>query len=130
MQESGVQPVRRSGQADHLHLGVKPGQVRQKAPVHGVARARNQVRLVNEHQVTLLDVIDPLVDRLDASKKDPGMDVTLLETGRIDARRGLWPELLELGVVLLDQLPHMGHDQDALVRIGLEHALDESGHHQ
>jgi hypothetical protein len=37
---------------------------------------------------------------------------------------------LQLGVVLLDQLADVGHDQDALIREGLEHALYEGGHHQ
>jgi len=70
------------------------------------------------------------VDGLDAGKEDAGGNVTLLQARRVDAGRRLGPQAFQLSVVLLDELADMGHDQDALIGPGLEHAFDEARHDQ
>ncbi len=88
------------------------------------------MRLVDQHQVALLHVVRPAVDRLDAGKEDAGAEVTPAEPGRDDARRRIAPEPDQLGMVLGNQLAHMGHDEDALVGPGAQNALDEGRHHE
>ena len=88
------------------------------------------MRFINQHQIALLNVIHTLVNGLDASKKNLGADVTLFKASGIDASRCLRPELFEFSKVLLNQLTHMRHDQDALIGVGLEHTFDKGGHDQ
>ena len=88
------------------------------------------MRLVDQNQVALLHVVDPLVDRLDAGKQNARLDIALFQPGRIDAGRRLGPQLHQLQIVLLDQFPDVGDDQNALVGVGLEHTFDKAGHDQ
>ena len=130
VQHAAVEPVGRGGEADHLQLRVQPRQRVEKAAVHGVGGAGDQVRLVDQHQVALLHVVGAAVDRLDAGEEDAGAQVAAAEPGGADAGRRLAPEADQLGEVLGDQLADMGDDEDALVGPGPQHALDEGGHHQ
>ena len=88
------------------------------------------MRLVDQHQIALLDFIGAPVDRLDAGEQHPRADLALAQPGRIDAGRRLGPQADHLGMVLRDQLAHMGDDQDALVRPLLQHALNEGRQHE
>ena len=85
--------------------------------------------LVDQHQVALLHVVGPAMDRLDAGKQDPRLDIAAAEPGRIDPRRRLGPQSHHLGMVLGDQLAHVGDHENALVGPLLQHALDERGQH-
>ena len=97
----------------------------EEAPVHGVGGARNEVRLVDQHQVALLHVVGAAVDRLDAGEQHLRPDLPPAEPGRVDAGRRVGPQPHHLGVVLGDQLAHVGDHEDALVGPLLQHALDE-----
>ena len=88
------------------------------------------MRFINQHQIAFLNVVHTLVDGLDASKKNLCADLTLFKASGIDASRCLRPELFEFSKVLLNQLTHMRHDQDALIGVGLEHTFDKGGHDQ
>ena len=91
---------------------------------------RDQMRLVDEDEVAVTDLGRLAVHRLDACEENARIRLALSEPRRIDPGRGLGPQPHHLGVVLGDQLPHMGDDQDALVGPGLENALGEGRHHQ
>jgi len=88
------------------------------------------VRLVDQHQVALLDVPGAAVDRLNAGEEDARPEIAPAEPGGVDAGRRVAPEADQLGVVLRDQLADVGDDEDALIGPGLQHALDEGRHHQ
>ena len=51
------------------------------------------------------------------------------EPSRVDAGGRVGPQSHHLGMVLGDQLAHVGDHEDALVGPLLQHALDERGHH-
>ena len=88
------------------------------------------MRLVDQHQIGVADFGRAAVDRLDAREEDPRLRLALAEARRIDARRSIGPEADHLGIVLRDQFADMGHDQDPLIRPGLQHAFDEGRHDQ
>jgi len=67
---------------------------------------------------------------LDAGEQDARIRLAPPEPGGIDPRRSLGPQADHLCMVLGDQLPHMGDDQDALVGPDPEDALGEGGQHQ
>ena len=68
VQQAGIQAERRGGEADHLEQRVDPLQPVEETAVHGVGRARNQMRFVDQHQVALLHVVDAFMNRLDPGK--------------------------------------------------------------
>ena len=88
------------------------------------------MRLIDQDQIGALDVVGSAMDRLDAGEQDLSVDLTPLEPRAVDAGRRLRPQAEELGVVLADQLAHVGDDENALIRPGLEHLPDELGHDQ
>ena len=128
MQHAAVEPEGRGGQPDHLQRWVDPGQSVQKPAIHGAGVAGNEMRLVDQHQIGVADLGRAAVDRLDAGEEGPCLRLALAEARRIDARRSIGPEADHFGMVLGDQLAHMGHDQDALIGPDLQHALDEGRH--
>jgi len=65
-QRATVQPVRRRREAEDLHVGVHELEIGQGGPVHGLGASRNQVRLVDQHQVEGVKVRDSTVDALDS----------------------------------------------------------------
>ena len=87
------------------------------------------MRLVDQHQIALLDLVGAAVDRLDTGEQHARTDLALAQSRRIDAGRRLGPKPHHLGMVLRDQLAHMGDDQDALIGPLPQHALNESGQH-
>ena len=88
------------------------------------------MRLVDEDEIAKADLGGAPVDRLDAGEEDRRIRIAATEAGRIDAGWRLRPEADHLGMVLRDQLTHMGDDEDTLVGPRLEHTLDEGGHDQ
>ena len=130
VQHAAVEAVGRCREADHLELRVDPRQVSQEAAIHGVRPARDQMRLVDQHEIGMADLACLVVDRLDAGEEDRGLNIAAAEPGRVDAGRRVGPEPDELGIVLRDQLADMGDDEDALVGPGLQHAFDEGSSHE
>ncbi len=113
-----------------LRQRVDGGEVAQEAAIDRPGGARDEMGLVDQHEVDMLDVVGTPVDRLDAGEEDACLCLAAAEPGAVDAGRRLGPEAEELGVVLADQLAHMGEDEDALVRPGLEDFPDERRHDQ
>jgi hypothetical protein len=128
VQHAAVEPEGRRRQTDHLQGRVDRLQVIEEAAIHGVRPPGDQMGLVDQHQIGMADARRLVVDGLDAGEEDPGPRIAAAESGRVDACRRLGPEPQHLGMVLRDQLPHMGDDEHALIRPGLEHAVDEGGH--
>jgi len=62
MEHAAVEPVWRCGQADDLELRVDPGEIAEEAAIGGAGAARDQVGLVDQHQVGPLDGVGLLVD--------------------------------------------------------------------
>ena len=91
---------------------------------------RGAVRCLTNANVLTTGFNAPAVDGLDAGEEHLGADLAALQSRRVDARGGLGPQAKQLRVVLGDELTHVGHDQQALVGVGLEHPLDEGGHDQ
>ena len=58
-----------------LSCGLILVEVAEEAAIGGVGAARDQVGLVDQHQVGTLDRIGLLVDRLDAGEQDLRLDV-------------------------------------------------------
>ena len=129
VQHAAVEPIGRGGKADHLEVRIDPRQRVEEPPVHGVGGARDQMRLVDQHQIALLHVVGAAVDRLDAGEQHLRADLALAQAGRVDAGRRIGPQPDHLGMVLRDQLAHMGDDQDALIGPLPQHALDEGRQH-
>ena len=115
VQHAAVEPIGRRGKADDLEVRVDRGERVEEPPVHGVGGARDQMRLVDQHQIAVLHVVGAAVDRLDAGEQDLARRSRACQPGRVDAGRRVGPQPDHLGVVLRDQLAHMGDDQDALV---------------
>ena len=128
VQHPAIEPERRGGQPDHLERRVDRLQRVEEAPIHRARLAGDQMRLVDQHQIGVADLGRAPVDRLDTGEEDPRLRLALAEARRIDARGRIGPEADHLRMVLGDQLANMGHDQDALIGPGLQHALDEGRH--
>ena len=92
MQHAAVEAVRRGGQADDLELRVDPSEVAEEAAVGGVGAARDQVGLIDQHQIGALNGVSLAVHRLDAGEQDPRLDVAPVQPGAVDARRRLGPQ--------------------------------------
>ena len=128
VEHAAARPIGRGGEADDLQLRIDPRQRVEKAPVHGVRGRRDQMRLVDQHQIASLHVVGAAMDRLDAGEEDAGAEVAPPEAGGADASRRVAPETDQLGMVLRDQLADVGHHENPLVGPGAEHALDEGCH--
>ena len=139
VQQAAVEAVGRGGETHDLEqAGVDLVQLRQEGAVHAAVAAPQQVRLVDQHQVAALHPTGVAVDRLDAGEQHLGADVAAREASRVDAGRRLRPGPLQGRAVLLDQLLHVGEDQDAGVgpsgdglanKARDDHALARAGGH-
>ena len=127
VQQPAVEPVGRRGEADHLQVRVGGAQPVEQPPVLGVARARHQVRLVDDGEIDMPEIAGAPGDRLHAGDEDLAPELALAEPGRVDARRGVGPEPDQRRVVLRDQLAHVGDDQDAGLGVGHHRAAGELG---
>jgi hypothetical protein len=77
---------RRRGQADHAHERVHELRVGQELPVHALAVVRrDQVRLVDDHEVDRAELASALPDRLDARDRDRVLELAPAEARRVDA---------------------------------------------
>ena len=105
---------RRRGQADHAHERVHELRVRQELPVHALAVVRrDEVRLVDDHEVDRAELASALPDRLDARDGDRVLELAPAESRRVDAHAEAGRHRVELAHGLLEQLLHVGQDEDA-----------------
>jgi hypothetical protein len=107
-------PERRRRQADHPHERVHELRVGQELPVHALAVVRrDQVRLVDDHEVDRTELASALPDRLDARDRHRVLELPPAEARRVDADAEARGHRIELADGLLEELLHVGQDEDA-----------------
>ena len=81
VQQSRVESIRRGRQADDSNMRIHHLQVAQKLLVHRVRLTRNQVRLIDEHQIHLHELRRLAVHRLYPTEDNRRLVVALLQSG-------------------------------------------------
>ena len=105
---------RRCRETDHAHERVHELRVREELPVHALAVVRrDEVRLVDDHEVDRAELASALPDRLDASDRDRVLELAPAEPRGVDAHAEAGRHRVELADGLLEQLLHVGQDEDA-----------------
>ena len=117
-----LEPERRGREADDAQVRIHHARIAHERLVHALAIRRNEVRLVDEHDVEAPQVAGLLVDRLDASDNDWVIEIAALQPGRVHAHQQWRQKTPSLAGILIDQLFHMGEHQNATVP-----ALDDIG---
>ena len=103
VEATAIEAVRGSCQPKQAHIGIDIPQIGKKLAVHARCLSRNKVRLVYERQIEFPQLLDLVVNRLDAAEDDRVRGIPPTHAGRENACRCLRPDTDQFGVVLLDQ---------------------------
>ena len=109
----GGHPVGRRGQSDDAAITRERSGLRDEPPVHALAIRRNQVGLVDDHQVDRAQFASAVVDRVDACDRDRLMEFSPAEAGREDTDFEVRRARRELLDGLAQKLLHVGEHHDA-----------------
>jgi ABC-type Mn2+/Zn2+ transport system ATPase subunit len=88
MQHAAVEPERRRGKADHLQRRIDLTQLFQKAAIHGVAGAGNEMSFIHQHQIGVANFRRALVHRLNTGKENARVRIPATEPKLVEMMTG------------------------------------------
>ena len=109
--ESTLCAERRRRPADHAEIRIPRLGRRQEGLVPTLAVGRNHMHLVHHNKVERLELVDLVVDRLNARHDDRLGRVPPVESGGIHTHGQVGADVRDLLGVLVDQLLHVRQDQ-------------------